>query len=228
MTFDVKALKQILIVGLLGLITSCSDGTKYINEQFTGYWAETEWTYKFKQDGTFRFIANGHIDTGEYKGRYIISDSTIFLNPDTDWQTFNGVIKPRLKIFNKECLRDYENNFYCKGYETIDKLNEKEFEFQSKIISILDTMSMVKEEKERLIKIKDNRALKVDPEVRIMYSGIIVIDRQEFHQFSVERVTMFDTWRGLDFLVRKRPIEIYEHLSIGDSLRLVFKEKIID
>ncbi len=201
-----------------------------MDDKFNGFWAETEWTYDFKKDGTFKFYAKGHYDTNEYTGRYIISDSTVFLNPDTDWQTFDGVIKSRLKIMNKECLRDYDNNFYCKNYEIIDSLNDKEFEFQQKAISIIDTLSIVKKEKDRLkgIEQDNENVLDGDPEIRISYTGIIVVNRKEFHQFYLEKVALLNTWRNLDFLVTKKPFTIYEHLGVRDSLRVIYKEIGVD
>jgi hypothetical protein len=222
----VKKLRIIRLIGLVGLISSCSNGTLYMEDKFNGFWAETEWTYEFKKDATFKFYAKGHYGNKEFKGRYIISDSTVFLNPDTDWQTSDGVIKPRLRIMNKECLRDYDNNYYCKNYETIEKLNDKEFEFQEKAISIIDTLSIVKKAKERLMAIEQDNwnVLDGEPEIRISYTGIIVIDRKEFHQFYVERLALLDTWRSLDFLVTKSPFTIFEHPDIRDSLRLIYKE----
>ncbi|MFM7852561.1 MAG: hypothetical protein ACKO96_11755, partial [Flammeovirgaceae bacterium] len=58
-----------------------------------------------------KFYTEGRYGNNEFKGRYVISDSTVFLNPDTDWQTFDGVIKPRLRIMNNECLREAPNPF---------------------------------------------------------------------------------------------------------------------
>jgi hypothetical protein len=223
----VKTLRQIRLIGLIGLLSSCSNETFYIDDKFNGFFAETEWTYEFKKDGTFKFYTEGHYGNNEFKGRYVISDSTVFLNPDTDWQTFDGVIKPRLRIMNKECLRDYDNNYYCKNYEIIDNLNNKEFEFQEKAISIIDTLSIVKREKERLLTIEqDNHSvLDGEPEIRISYTGIIVIDRKEFHQFYVERLALLNTWRSLDLLVTKSPLTIYEPLDVRDSLRLIYREE---
>ncbi|MFM7854741.1 MAG: hypothetical protein ACKO96_23155, partial [Flammeovirgaceae bacterium] len=105
-------------------------------------------------------------------------------------------------------------------------LNNKEFEFQEKAISIIDTLSIVKREKERLLTIEqDNHSvLDGEPEIRISYTGIIVIDRKEFHQFYVERLALLNTWRSLDLLVTKSPFTIYGPLDFRDSLRLIYRE----
>jgi hypothetical protein len=219
-------MRIILLIGLVELTSSCSNEALYMDDKFNGLWAETEWIYEFRMDGTFNFRTNGHYGNSEHKGRYIISDSIVFINPDTDWPMFDGVLRPRLKIVNKDCLRDYDNNFYCKDYETINEINNDEFEFKEKVISIIDTLSIVTKEKSRLMKIKQDNFSVLDggPEIRISYNGIIVIDRREFHQFYVDRLALLNHWKNLNFLVTKKPLAIYERLSRVDSMKLVYKE----
>ena len=221
-----KKTKNMFALGIMVFMMTCTNRATFVDEKFNGYWASTEWIYEFNKDGTFKFIVNGHYDFSEYNGRYIISDSIIFLNPDTDWQVFHGVIKQKLKIIDSECLRDYDNNFYCKNHNIVGELSEKELEFQTKTIDILDTLSIVRQEKKRLSKYEQKTAFGDDLEVKIRYSGIIVVKKQEFHLFQLEQTDLLNTWILLDVMVKKKPFEIYEHISVRDSLKLIYKSKL--
>jgi hypothetical protein len=111
--------KHIRTVFILALLTSCADKKEYLNKTYEGHWMETVWTYQFKDNGEFIFKTEGHYDYSQEKGRYILVDSVLLLNPDTDWSTLHGVLKTRLKIVSPECIRDYDNNFYCLTIDSV-------------------------------------------------------------------------------------------------------------
>lgn len=195
------------------------DTIYYFKKNFVGLWADTEWNYRFYPDGRFEMECKGHYDFNTYSGTYFIVDSIVYLNPHSDWQVRAGVMQTRLKITKSDCLRDINNYFYC---TTIDDLNahiEDEYEWQEKIILILDSIPSVIAKK-KVIRINDDYG-----KAKISYNGIIVVTQNELHHFTLEKYSMEDSRRYMDFLVQKFPLSIYVHHHIRDSLTLIYNEE---
>lgn len=217
---------KLILTGLLLQLTSCyrnsvGSNLNYIDKKFTGFWAETEWTYEFRKDGHFQFKSAGHYDFAEYSGTYIILDSLIFTNPDSDWQLFDGVIKSRLKIINSNCIRDYDNNFYCLSIDTIEKLNEREFDFQEIVLSLLDTLPITKTKKDKLkLRIGENDF--DSTKIEFIYDGIIIDKKRELHLFKLQKSDLREIRTYESYLVNKNPFEIYQHTPKRDSLILIY------
>lgn len=182
---------------------------------------ETLWTYHFKENGEFIFKSDGHYGNTEEYGHYAFLDSVILLDPDTDWSTLNGVLKTRLKVVSPYCIRDYDNNFYCVKIDSVYEKVDDEISFEMKVIELLDTMILVKNEREKWTRDLVDNVL----EFGIEYQFILKVDNQEYHRFDLVRHQgIVDEWHDLIFLVRKRPFEVYHYKSSGDSLALIFRE----
>jgi hypothetical protein len=215
-------LKGILLIGLISALTSCNKENRLLEKKYVGLWMETSWTYEFRDNGQFIFKSEGHYGNVIDSGFYFIHDNLILLNPRTDWHAYDGALKTRLKIIDSNCIRDFNNNFYCVTVDIINPLNENEWTFQSRVIDIIDTLQVVNDEKQRVAKhYPDNEEL----EFKILYERIIVIDNREFHEFNLIR---YDLKEGrqyyLTFLATKKPFEIFQHNSAGNKLSLIYKE----
>lgn len=199
-----------------------SQGQITMDTQFQGYWADTSWTYEFKANGQFVFKSDGHYGKVEDEGFYLIKDNLLFLNPNTDWHTFDGVLKTRLRILSKDCIRDFDNNYYCVSLDTLNQLNEKEWAFKSRVIEIVDTLQIVEHEKKRVASnYPENEKL----DFEIMYNQIVVIDGKEFHEFNLGRYDIKDGRLSyLTFLAKKEPFEIAEYGRSGNEISIIYKE----
>jgi gamma-glutamylcyclotransferase (GGCT)/AIG2-like uncharacterized protein YtfP len=211
---------KIIVFGLLLCLISCDDRKLYFDKTFEGLWAETFWTYEFKSDGTFKFITNGHYSDSEYSGDYIIKDSLIFLDADTDWPVLDGVLKTRLSIISENCLRDFDNNYYCVTIDSMNDFISKQYEFNERVIKLIDELEEVRDEKRRISTYDNGDHYKF----RIKYDGIIVIDKREYHCFNFNQATFEDSRTFLTFLVTENPFEIYQHDNAGNKLTKVYHE----
>jgi len=201
------------------LMISCSSNKKdgklqTIDKTFSGMWAETEWTYIFRKDGLFIFESNGHYGNTREMGSYFIVDSSIYLTPNSDWLLLDGVLKTKLKMVDKECVRDAENNFYCQRWEDVSEKSEMEYQFQQYAISIMDSLNCVMDCKEEMIDHKDFKDAKIE------YDRIFMINKEEFHKFDLVRYDLKGRSQWLRLLVRKHPFEIYYYKFNGE-LKLV-------
>ncbi len=205
---------------ILTLLTSCVNKKEYFSKTYEGTSMETLWTYHYKDNGEFIFKTEGHYGFTEEGGHYTLLDSIILLNPDTDWSTLDGVLKTRLKVVSPNCIRDYDNNFYCVKIDSVYEKMDTELSFELKVIELLDTMILVKDEREKWSRNLVDKVL----EFGIEYQFIIKVDNQEYHRFDLVRHQgIVDEWHDLRFLVKKRPLEIYQHKISGDSLTLIYK-----
>ena len=206
---------------VLAFALSCSQERTQLNKRFEGYFAETTWRYSFEADGKFTFQSEGHFGNSTVNGTYVFADSTIFLSPETEWGVRNGVLKTKLKIISPECVRDYDGNYYCTSIDSVNTYVDEEMTFQSKVIAILDGTSAVKDERLKIINAKTDDLM----DVEIRYGGIIVIKNEEYHFFHLNESSLQETTTHLTFVVRKDPLEIYQHSSRGDSLELLSQDK---
>ena len=220
-----KLSHYILTIALPLIILSCGEkNTSYIDKEFEGYWADSGWHYDFDKDGTFTFKSDGHFGFTTQTGKYAIIDDVIVLVPNSDWVSRHGVLKERLKIFSEDCIRDFDNNFYCQDIEKVFSLRDREFEFQDSVVMILDSLSVAIDEKRR---VNFRRAEGEKLDLKIGFEQVFVVDQEEYYVFSLFGTrelpsTEFERYSFLSFLVKKQPFEIYQHHSSGDSLSLVY------
>ncbi|NOT76649.1 MAG: hypothetical protein HOP08_17095 [Cyclobacteriaceae bacterium] len=201
-------MKHISIGLILILLSSCKEKGQFLDKKYEGFWAGTYWTYEFKKNGRFIFKSEGHYGNVEDSGFYFVGDSLILLNPSTDFYALDEALKTRLKIINNSCIRDFDSNYYCVVVDTIVRLSELELTFQNRVIEIVDTLQIVKDEKERVASYyHDKEELKF----KVMYDGIIVIDNLEFHSFNLYRYDLIEEQKYyLTFLATKKPFEIFQ------------------
>jgi hypothetical protein len=195
---------------------SCAEKKAVLSKTFEGLFVETIWRYTFNPDGRFTFQSEGHYGDTTVDGTYILSDSVIFLNPETEWDVRNGVLKTKLKIIDSTCVRDYDANYYCTTSDAVNNHIDEEMTFQSRVIAILDSISVVKNERLKINADKDDLT-----DVEIRYGGIIVIKNEEHHFFYLSEFNLQETITHLTFVVRKDPFEIYQHSLQGDRLELL-------
>lgn len=225
-------MKSMKILGLVFIITACTSGTTYIDGKFKESGPSYYRTFDFRKDGTFKFKNElGVNKEGPITGTYVISDNIIFLNPDTDF--LDQDLNLKLKLINSDCLRDYDNVFYCTDSLAGENLTQAEGKFQEETISILDTIREVREEREYLEKV-NQKWLQRSPfqilasDISVDYLGIVVVDRRELHLFEYDKVdTIYHNppKYSIRLLVHKEPLEIYRLYDFTDSLRLIYKER---
>lgn len=175
----------------------------------------------FRPNGTFTFQSEGHYGNSIVEGIYVLSDSIVFINPETEWTVRHGALKTKLKIINAECVRDYDDNYYCTDMDSVNHHIDQEMAFQAKVIGILDRSSVVRNERQRL----ETKGLDDLTDVALTYGGIIVIKSEEYHLFYLNEISLEDTFTHLRFVVSKHPLEIYQHSLQGDHLQLLIDNK---
>ncbi|MBX2966245.1 MAG: hypothetical protein KF845_08885 [Cyclobacteriaceae bacterium] len=115
-------------------------------------------------------------------------------------------------------MRDFNSNFYCTSIDDINEFNNNEFSYQDGVEAILDTMHMVRFEKERI------ESKYQEPYIDIVYNGIIVIENKEFHEFNL---TSYTTSAGLEvylsFFATKKPFDIFEHDPMTNRMNSILK-----
>lgn len=57
------------------IFCNCTDAS--LRKEYTGYWAETKFTYQFEGSGKFKFITEGHFGNTVTKGEYAKIESII-------------------------------------------------------------------------------------------------------------------------------------------------------
>jgi hypothetical protein len=203
------------------LLVSCkSENTnnKIVGKEFFGYWADNLWTYHFKKDGTFVFSSKGHYTNAVEYGIYTIVDDFILLVPNTDWKVLDGVLKTKLKITSDECIRDFNDHYYCLTQDSVNYHTDLVENFQEKTISILDSLPSVRELK-REIAINEAHE---NPVLMIAYTGILVIENIEFQSFALKNTHPSNHRSYSTYLVKKHPFEIYQQNLKGNPLSLLY------
>lgn len=198
--------------------TDQSEKFTTFKKEFVGLWAETEWTYKFNEDGSFVFKSDGHYDISTDSGIYVLIDSLILLSPETDWKMYDGVLKTRLKIISDNCIRDFDDNYYCESTDSLNFHIDKEYEWQEQTKLILDSLPVVIKAKSK----NENMDPNSFPDKFDFYK-IIVIEGIEYYSFRLKRRDGLEYFTLLKMLIKKDPFEIYQHHSKGDSLSLIYK-----
>ena len=199
------------------LSISCDKSENFISKEYESYWLDTFWKYEFKKNGTFILSYEGHYDFKNEKGEYIIKNKTIYLNPESDWNILQGVVPNQLKIIDENCLRDKSNNYYCSKLDYSHKYKSAEYDFEKIVISKIDSLQIVKDYKDKYI-------TKYNIELETFFKRIIKIKNKDFYLYSLEDIKTFNNQRHLDFLIKKKPFEIYQHHVQRDSLSLIYKD----
>jgi hypothetical protein len=73
------AAAKYFIVTLLTLTLTSGPIAQTIEKTFSGWWADTWWTFDFYKDATYKRISTGHYGSTEVKGNYRITKDTIQL-----------------------------------------------------------------------------------------------------------------------------------------------------
>ena len=206
------------------LLLSCQQNDNkadFLDKEYVGLWASTEWSYSFKKDGRFTFTSSGHYGNVAEEGKYAVIDDMILLNPDSDWHSLQGVLKPRLKLISSGCLRDYDGNYYCTDTDSTNYYIEQKYEFEEQVEGLLDKLPEVAHERKRLSYYMAKDSSLEEP--FIGFDKMLIVNNEEYYVFSLFQWNDKETYSYLDFLVKKNPFEIYQHYSSGDSLALVYK-----
>lgn len=93
-----------------------------IEESFFGSWGQTNWTFEFKNDNTYKSNSTGHFGSSNVEGRYQMSGDTISLI--TGSEKISGIPAPKYLLTHDSFLVDLQL-FY--DYKMITKKNEHYF-----------------------------------------------------------------------------------------------------
>ncbi len=221
----------LLIFTFLYTFYSCEKSSTSLNLSglYYGYWAETNFKYKFKNDGNFTFTTEGHFGFTTTKGKYALIDSVVLLYPFTDWTTYHGVLKQELILINnKRCLKGNNNEYYCKDDSSLIELSSKYYDLEEKIIKRLYELPKVKD---IMIEYPDTISFNIH-RPKFDFRVITLIDNEAYHQFILSRYMDMDEedyhiaypyeyYDGQRYFVNIHNNTIYRHHSSGDSLSVV-------
>jgi hypothetical protein len=213
---------SIMIFAILGLNCSNvnSSDPKFIDETFHGLWAETEFIYRFRSDGTFELETKGHYSFDKYPGTYFLLDNILYLTARTEWQVFDGVLKERLKLIDNKCLRDRDSNFYCVSIDELNERMDQQFSWEEEVTAILDSLPVVKEKRAK-ITLPDEEFYE---RARFRCNGIIKVNNQELYHFAFTKPVQHADRTYLNLFVQKAPFKIYLYNLPGNSLTLLQEE----
>ena len=213
--------QDLCILLVVTILNSCNQDKNVeliiFDSLYQGLWAETMWEYRFKKDGTFIFKTQGHYDNSITTGTYAIKKKVLLLNPNSDWMTLDGVLKTRLKVISDECIRDFDNYYYCTSTDSINHYIVSNYSYKEFVFPIMDNLPIVKEAKSKINFKYD------DYEPKMYYEGIIVDNSVELHRYSLVNFEEDDNRFYLTLLVQKKPFKIFEYDSKGDNLTLVYE-----
>ena len=206
-------IKKIILILLLGQLSCVGDDSVFPNNRkFIGFWGETRWIYQFDQEGKYVLESEGHLGGESKSGRYIKKDSLIILLPSTDY--FESTRLNRLKIINRECLRDYSNYMYCMTEDRLIETSEGEFEKSLQMERIIEELEVVQSKRREIVR-GDSLSR---PFIR--FAGIVLINSNEYYEYLMEsRMTNYYRYQvHLRLYSKFDPIRIY-----NDSLKLIKK-----
>lgn len=213
------------ILVILFSIFSCKEH-KISEKKFTGFWAETTFEYSFRKGNEFNFVTEGHFGNTMTTGKYSIIDSIILLYPYTDWNRFHGVLKTRMIYVDQmNCIKDFENRFYCEDLDAINRTNESVERLKSRVIKKLLSVRDVSKKYEEFC----DKVQKEFSYLHFDYEGIILIDNRQFHSFQLKKknesyklspMPYLNVQHQL-YLVNLEDRVIYKHHMREDSMSLV-------
>ncbi len=175
-----------------------------LKSTYTGFYAETKWTFFFFTNNDYQLKFEGHIGNSLRKGRYFICDSTIVLLNDTEY--FGEFETKRLKIIDNNCLRDFWNNYYCDTQENYAKIYKEKFHETLSNIAIIEDFHLFKKARKKAIK---NDSL-VD--LRLRFEGIKIVNREEVFEYVLK--SWLPEYRRYQIhervYIKPNPIRFYE------------------
>lgn len=149
-----------------------------LKSTYTGFYAETKWTFSFFTNNDYQLEFDGHAGDGIRKGRYFICDSTIVLLNDTEH--FEDFELKRLAIIDNNCLRDFSNCYYCDTEENQTISFEKTF---NETLAIIDTLeNHIRFKKAKTQAIKNDSLLKL----HLSSEGIKIINKEEAFEYVLK------------------------------------------
>ncbi len=103
----------IIILLLIGC--KSEENSNKFSGKFNGYWAETNWQYKFYSNNEFEFKSEGHYGMVRSKGKYVRKQDSLFLTWIDTNLVRDGVVNSLYLIDGDSCIIDYELKYdYCK------------------------------------------------------------------------------------------------------------------
>lgn len=106
-------MKFFLIITLLyATATTGQSSRKVIKGKYSGWWADTYWTYTFDKKNIFHFLTRGHYGNSSTVGKYLISGDSIFIKAFPTAKTF---LIDTLLIDGDSCIIELSTRYdYCK------------------------------------------------------------------------------------------------------------------
>lgn len=107
--------KLFYTLSLIFFLYSCfsSNNNDSFSGTYLGYWAETQWMFKFYNDNTFKRISEGHFGDTKVTGNYKINSDTIEIFPRHEKSY--GSINRFYIIDGDSCIIDIDLRYdYCK------------------------------------------------------------------------------------------------------------------
>jgi hypothetical protein len=98
---------------LLFLTFACNGAMRIVNGKYTGHWGETVWTYDFAINGTYSLQIEGQTGNLLIEGQFVTANEYVLLQPDSAYTDLMPI--DRLLKTPNGCLKDLQNNFYCKS-----------------------------------------------------------------------------------------------------------------
>lgn len=203
-----KYTKRILFFSIIILFSflSCERPSYHFSttQTFNGGWAETKWMYSFFSDGRYVLKSEGHLAGTPKYGDYFKKDSTIILIPATSY--FDNEMLNRLKVINENCIRDYAGYFYCKEWEMLNEMSEKQWKAEELVIEKIERLDLMIEKRSQLMS-RDSTKKYI-----LRNEGIVILDEGEYAEYELQG--WFEPLRRnqvhLRFYVKFDPIQIYD------------------
>lgn len=198
-----NSIKLFLFLILLCLTIFNCKKRELISEKFTGFWAETKWTFQFEDDGSYILKSEGHGGSNPKYGQYFFKDSIIVLVPNTEY--FEDYEFKRFKLVNKDCIRDYWGNYYCKKEDTLNKISNKRFKEIEEAVNLIESLELVKSTRNELTKSDSTK------KYTLSFEGIKSIELEDFHEYNLK--SWFPEYKRyqihLRFYTKFDPMRIY-------------------
>jgi len=119
---------KVKITLILLLIVQMSIGQTF-EKSFEGWWADTNWTFVFNKNGTFKRISNGHYGNTVVEGQYKINGDTITIL--SGFEKTDGTVNQTYLLDKYNMLIDADLRY---DYKPITR--KQEYFYNSKIRNI--------------------------------------------------------------------------------------------
>ena len=94
-----------ILIFLIATILIKPKPKKTLAGSYISWFASSQWTYKFKKDGTYSFSGSGHVGYFEIKGEYFLFKDTVYLktSPKGNYKSWDYDI---LLVSGTTCLKN--------------------------------------------------------------------------------------------------------------------------